>query len=148
MSLKDKIVADVKEAMKAKDQLRLDTLRMAHAAIKNREIEVRPNEISEEEVTGVLKKIVKQRKDSIEQYKNAGRPELADKEQSELNIIESYLPKQMSQDAIEKLVVQVIQDLKADSMKQMGAVMKEVIARAGGTADGSVVSQLVKAKLT
>lgn len=148
MNLKESIMADIKEAMKAKEQLRLETLRFLHAAIKNREIELRPEEISNDEVAAVLKKLIKQRKDSIEQYQNAGRAELVQKEQTELAIIEAYLPKQMSKEALEQLIAKVIADLNATSMKQMGAVIKEVIARAGGTADGSAVSQLVKAKLT
>ena len=148
MTIKETIMADVKEAMKAREQLRLDTLRFVHAAIKNREIEIRPNEITNDEVMAVLKKIIKQRKDSIEQYTNAGRTELADKEKAELTIIEAYLPQQMSKEQVEQLVTTVMKDLNANSMKQMGAVMKEVLARSGGTADGGLVSQLVKAKLS
>ena len=146
--LKETIMADIKEAMKAKEQLRLDTLRFVHSAIKNREIELRPEPISNDEVSGVLKKIIKQRKDSIEQYTNANRQDLADKEKAELSIIESYLPKQMTKEAVEQLVATVVKELNATSMKQMGAVIKEVITRSAGTADGGMVSQLVKAKLS
>lgn len=147
MSLKENIMADIKTAMKAKDQVRLETLRFLNSAIKNREIEVRPNEISEDDILGVIKKAVKQRKESIEQFQQAGRNDLADKEKSELEILTTYMPEQMSQEKIEEIVTAVITEMKADSVKMMGAVMKEVIVRCQGAADNKIVSQVVKAKL-
>lgn len=147
MELKDQIMADVKTAMKDKDSLKLNTLRFLQAAVKNREIEMRPNPITSDEIMGVLKKLVKQRKESIEQYVAGGRQDLADQEAAELKILEAYLPAQMSKEQVEALVGQVISALGATSIKDMGPVMKEVLAKSGGTADNKLVSELVRAKL-
>jgi uncharacterized protein YqeY len=148
MEIRDQIMADVKEAMKSKDQLKLNTLRFLQAAVKNREIELRPNPISSDEVMGVIKKLVKQRKESIEQYQNGGRQDLADQETAELKVLEGYLPAQMGRDQIEKVVTEVIAALGAKTVKDMGPVMKEVIARTAGTADNKTVSEVIKSKLT
>ena len=147
MVLKEKIMDDVKTAMKSKDQLKLNALRFLQAAIKNREIELRPNAINEEEVLGVIKKMVKQRKESIEQYTAAARQDLVDQESLELQILEQYMPAQMGREQIEKLVVEVISSTGAKSVKDMGNVMKEVIARAKGSADNKTVSEVIKSKL-
>lgn len=147
MEIREKIMSDMKEAMKAKDQVRLDTIRFLQSAIKNREIEMRPDPITSEEVVSVIKKSVKQRKESIEQYQTAGRADLADKEISELKILEAYLPAQMDADAVKKIVEATIAELKASSVKEMGAVIKAVIAKTAGTADNKMVSEIVKAKL-
>jgi uncharacterized protein YqeY len=147
MEIREKIMSDMKEAMKAKDQVRLDTIRFLQSAIKNREIEMRPDPITSEEVVSVIKKSVKQRKESIEQYQTAGRADLADKEISELKILEAYLPAQMDADAVKKIVEATIAELKATSVKEMGAVIKAVIAKTAGTADNKMVSEIVKAKL-
>ncbi len=141
-------MADVKEAMKSKDQLKLNTLRFLQAAVKNREIELRPNPINGDEVMGVIKKLVKQRKESIEQYQAGGRQDLADQEAAELKVLEGYLPAQMGRDQIEKVVTEVIAALGAKTVKDMGPVMKEVIARTAGTADNKTVSEVIKSKLT
>lgn len=138
---------DVKTAMRSKDQLKLNALRFLQAAIKNREIELRPNAINEEEVLGVIKKMVKQRKESIEQYQAASRQDLADQESAELKILEDYMPAQMGREQIEKLVAEVISATGAKSVKDMGNVMKEVIARAKGSADNKTVSEVIKSKL-
>lgn len=147
MQIREKLTADMKEAMKAKDQVRLEAIRFLQSAIKNREIELRPNPINQDEVLGVVKKMVKQRKESIDQYQAAGRQDLVDKEATELKIIEAYLPAQMSKDQIEKLVLETIAELKASTIKDMGPVMKSVIAKSQGTADNKIVSELIKAKL-
>ncbi len=147
MVLKEKIMDDVKTAMKSKDQLKLNALRFLQAAIKNREIELRPNAINEEEVLGVIKKMVKQRKESIEQYTAAARQDLVDQESLELQILEQYMPAQMGREQIEKLVAEVISSTGAKSVKDMGNVMKEVIARAKGSADNKTVSEVIKSKL-
>lgn len=148
MEIRDKIMADVKDAMKSKDQLKLNTLRFLQAAVKNREIELRPNAINSDEVMGVIKKLVKQRKESIEQYQAGGRQDLADQEASELKVLETYLPAQMGKDQIEKVVTDVIAALGAKTVKEMGSVMKEVIARTAGAADNKTVSEIIKSKLT
>ncbi len=148
MSIREKLMADLKEAMKSRDQLRLDTIRFIQSAIKNREIDLRPQAIDEPEVLAVLKKMAKQRKESIDQYRSAGRQDLVDKEQAELVILQEYLPQAMDQGQVEAIVGEVIAALGATEIKQMGAVIKEVQARTAGAADNRMISELVKAKLS
>jgi uncharacterized protein YqeY len=148
MMLKDQITAHLTEAMKAKDALRTSTLRMVKAAVKNREIE-KGEDLSDDELMKVLRSLVKQRRDSVEQYEKAGRQELADKETSEIDIIESYLPQGASGAEIEQAIQLAIEETGAKSMREMGAVMKAALARlAGRNADGKTLSDLVKAKLS
>ena len=147
MELREKIMNDMKTAMREKNQVRLDTIRFLQAAIKNREIEVRPNAITGEEILSVIKKMVKQRKESIEQYQAASRQDLAAKEIAELRVIEDCMPAQMSREQIEKIVIETIAELKATTIKDMGSVMKAVGAKTAGAADNKVVSELIKAKL-
>lgn len=146
-SLKDIIAADMKDAMKSKQMDKLNALRMVQSAFKNREIELRPNPITEDDYLNILKKLVKQRKESIEQFQLAKRQDLVDAESKELSLLETYMPAQMDRGQIEALVKKVIADLGAKTVKEMGSVMKEVIARSGGTADNKIVSELVKATL-
>lgn len=148
MDIRPQILEHIKEAMKSKDSVKLNTLRFLQAAIKNREIELRPNPINDEEVMGVIKKLVKQRKESIEQYKAGNRQDLVDQEMSELKILETYLPAQMSRDQVEKLVAETVLAMSAKTIKDMGPVMKEVLAKSGGAADNKLVSELVRAKLS
>lgn len=96
MSLKEQILADIKEAMKNKEADRLSAIRFLQSAVKNKEIELRPKTIEDQDILGVIKKLAKQRKESIEQYENAGRTDLADKEKFELSVLETYLPEQLS----------------------------------------------------
>ena len=147
MEIREKLSADVKAAMIAKDSVKLGALRMLQSAIKNREIEVRPEAISTDDVMAVIKKLVKQRKESIDQFSTAGRQDLVDQETAELKILEVYLPAAMGREQTEALVVEVIAALGAKTVKDMGPVMKEVVARSGGTADNKIVSELIKAKL-
>ena len=149
MSLKDKITGDMTAAMKAKDTNRLSVLRMAKAALMNEQNKKGADYVlTDEESTKVLQSLVKQRKDSIEQYEKAGRSELAEKEQSELAVLEDYLPQAASQQEIEQAVAEAIQEIGASSIKEMGAVMKAAQAKlADKTADGRLVSETVKAKL-
>ena len=147
MSLKQQIISDLTASMKAQDAARTSTLRMVKAAFMNREIE-KGGELDDEEMMKLLRSLVKQRRDSVEQYEKAGRQELADKENSEITIIEAYLPQAASRDEIEAAVVAAISETGASSMKDMGKVMKAVqIALTGKNADGRTVSELVKAKL-
>lgn len=148
MEVREKLMADMKDAMRTKDQVRLEAIRFLQAAIKNREIEVRPNAITADDVLAVIKKMVKQRKESIEQYQTAGRQDLVDKEASELKILENYLPAQMSREQIEAVVTAVIAETKAASIKDMGTVMKAVVAKTAGAADNKIVSEVIKAKLS
>ncbi len=147
LSLRERIAADIKDAMRAKDSAKLGALRLVQSAFKNREIELRPTPITEDDLNLVLKKLVKQRKESIEQYVAAKRQDLVDAETAELTLLETYLPAQMDRSAIEALVKKVVTDLNAKTVKEMGTVMKEVIARSGGAADNKIVSELVKAQL-
>jgi uncharacterized protein YqeY len=146
-SLRDRIANDIKDAMRAKDSAKLGAIRLVQSAFKNREIELRPTPITEDDFNLVLKKLVKQRKESIEQYLAAKRQDLVDTETAELKLLETYLPAQMDRSAIEALVKKVVIDLNAKTVKEMGNVMKEVIARSGGAADNKIVSELVKANL-
>jgi hypothetical protein len=148
MEIREKIMNDMKSAMREKDQVRLEAIRFLQAAIKNREIEVRPNAITADDVLSVIKKMVKQRKESIEQYQAANRQDLVDKENAELKVIEGYLPAQMSKEQIEAIVAQVIAETKASSIKDMGTVMKAVIAKTAGAADNKLVSEAIKSKLS
>lgn len=148
MEIIDKIMNEIKVAMKEKNQLRLNTLRFLQAAIKNREIDMRPNPITLDEVMGVIKKLVKQRKESIDQYKAGGRQDLVDQELAELAILEELLPAQMGPEQVEAIVKEVIAALNAKTPKDMGAVIKEVIVRTQGNADNKLVSETVKKSLT
>ena len=148
MSLKERITGDMTAAMKARDAARTSTLRMVKAALTNREIE-KGGELSDEEVTKALQSLVKQRRDSVEQYEKAGRAELADKERAEIAVIEEYLPRAATREEIERAVEEAITEAGATSMKEMGAVMKAAQARlAGRSADGRTVSEVVKARLS
>jgi uncharacterized protein YqeY len=144
--LKTRINDDVKSAMRAKDKDRLGALRLITAAIKQKEVDERI-ELDDTGVLAVLEKMVKQRKDSIEQYTKAGRDDLIAKEQYELDLIQSYLPEQMSEAEIEAVVAEAISATGASEMKDMGKVMGMVKPKVQGKADMGLVSKLVKAKL-
>ncbi|HKU74043.1 MAG TPA: GatB/YqeY domain-containing protein [Pyrinomonadaceae bacterium] len=147
MSLSKQIVADLTTAMKAQDAAKTSTLRMVKAAMMNRQIE-KGSELDDDDVQKLLRSLVKQRRDSVEQYEKAGRQELVDKEQAEINVIETYLPQAVSQEEIEQVVAAVIAETGASSIKDMGKVMKATqAALAGKNADGRLVSEVVKAKL-
>lgn len=147
MSLLDTIVSDLTDAMKAKDADRLSTLRMVKANLMNRKIE-KGSDLTDEDITKALQSLVKQRRDSIEQYENAGRTELAAKEALEISHIEVYLPQAATPEEIEKAVAEAVAETGASSMKDMGSVMKAALAKLQGkTADGKLVSEAVKAKL-
>ncbi|HLL71019.1 MAG TPA: GatB/YqeY domain-containing protein [Pyrinomonadaceae bacterium] len=147
MSLKQRIIDDMTDAMRAKDATRLSTLRMVKAAMMNRQIE-KGGELTDEEMAKMLQSLLKQRRDSVEQYEKGGRAELAAKERAEIAVIEAYLPQAATREEIEGAVTAAIEETGASSMKEMGAVMKSVQARlAGRAADGRTVSEIVKAKL-
>lgn len=148
MGLLETIISDLTDAMKAKDADRLSTLRMVKANLMNRKIE-KGGELSEEEITKALQSLVKQRRDSIEQYETAGRTELAEKERVEIGVIEKYLPQAATPEEITAAVVASVAETGATAMKDMGLVMKAALAKlAGKTADGRLVSEAVKAKLS
>jgi uncharacterized protein YqeY len=147
MSLGEQIVSDLTTAMKAQDAQRTSTLRMVKAAMMNRKIE-QGTELSDDDVQKLLRSLVKQRRDSIEQYEKAGRQELVDKEAAEIAVIETYLPQAASAAEIETAVAAAIAETGATSMKDMGKVMKAAqTALSGKNADGKTISEIVKAKL-
>jgi len=147
MTFLERIEQDLKAAMKNREAERLSTLRMMKTAIKNREID-KMDALTDEEAIKTLQSLVKQRRDSIEQYQKAGRTELAEKEAAEITVIEEYLPAALDEAAITKIVEETISETGAGSAKEMGMVMKAVMAKlAGQTVDGKVVNQIVRAKL-
>ena len=147
MELSKQIVADLTASMKAQDAARTSTLRMVKAAMMNRQIE-KGAELDDDEVQKLLRSLVKQRRDSIEQYEKANRQELADKEKAEIAVIERYIPAAASQEEIERVVTTVIAETGATSIRDMGKVMKAAqAALSGKNADGKLISELVKAKL-
>lgn len=150
MNLKEKIISDLTASMKAKDAAKTSTLRMVKTAITNKEIEKgsKDTALTDDEITKLLQTLLKQRRDSIEQYEKAGRTELAEKEKAEVVVIEEYLPQAASREEIETAVAEAIAETGASSMKEMGAVMKAAQAKlAGKNADGKTLSEIVKAKL-
>lgn len=143
MSIKAKLAEDMKTAMKAKDAARLSTIRMVNSVIKNREIDQR-RELSDDEVVAVISSSLKQRRDSIEQFKAGGRQDLVDKEEAELAILISYLPQQLTEDEIRDIVKSAIAETSATSAKDMGKLMKAVMPKTKGKADGALVNKVVK----
>ena len=144
--LKTRIQDDVKAAMKAHDKERLSTLRLISAAIKQREVDERI-ELDDDQVLAVLEKMIKQRRDSITQYENAGRQELADQEHSEIAIIEAYMPEGLSDDEISALIEAAIAETGAESIRDMGKVMAALKPKMQGRADMGKVGSKVKSKL-
>jgi len=155
MGLADQIQKDIPQAMKARDELRLSTLRMVKTALKNRELEKR-SPLDDAEARQVMTTLIKQRRDSIEQFTKAGRQELADKEAAEIRVIESYLPKAAGEEEIVAAVRSTLAEMASASgstpgLKDMGAAMKNVMAKfqaAGARVEGKTVSEIVKRELT
>jgi uncharacterized protein YqeY len=150
MSLSETMQRDLVEAMKKKDGVRVSVLRMAKAAFKNKEIELRRPLTTEDEIQ-ILQTLVKQRNESIETFDKAGRNDLVAKETEEREIIRAYLPEAVSEEEIERVVTETIGALEASSPKDMGAVMKEALSRlkaTGKTVDGKTVNAVVRSKLS
>lgn len=147
MSLHDRLTEDLKLAMKARDQLRMDVIRMVKAAVMNKELELK-KDLDDAEMSRVMTTMIKQRRESVEQFEKGNRAELAAKERHEITILESYLPQAISPEQLATIVDAAIQETGAHSLKEMGAVMKAVMVRvAGQTVDGKQISDLVRAKL-
>ena len=146
MALKDTLDADLKAAMKDKDQLKLSVVRMLKSAIKYREIEVM-KPLDDAGVQGVIGSEIKRRRDSVEQYRQGAREDLAAKEEAEIAVLQSYLPAQLSPEELSRVVDAVIQRVGAQGPKDMGRVMKELLPEVQGKAEGKAVSELVKQKL-
>lgn len=150
MSLSERIQSDLVAAMKGKEALKLSVLRMAKAALKNKEIELRRS-LSPDEESQVLQTLVKQRTESIESFEKGGRADLAEKEEKERELLRTYLPEAVSQAEVESVVAEVVKDLGASSAKDVGGVMKEALLRlkaTGKTVDGKAVNAIVRAKLS
>jgi uncharacterized protein YqeY len=147
MSLRDRLTEDLKVAMKSRDQLRMDVIRMIKAAILNKEVELK-KDLDDAEMSRIMTTLIKQRRESVEQFEKAQRTELADKERKEISIIESYLPQALSLRELETIIASVLKETGARSLKDMGVVMKAVMARlAAHAVDGKQISDLVRAKL-
>jgi hypothetical protein len=150
MSISEQVHKDMTDALRARDERRLSTLRMVKSALKNREIEKRAA-LDDQEAMQVLATLIKQRRDSIEQFTKGGRQELADKEAAEITVIEGYLPKAAGEEEIAAAVRSVIGEMGSPTIKDMGAVMKNVMARfqaAGTRVEGKAVSETVKRELS
>jgi len=147
MSLEEKLVEEMKQAMKSSDKLRLSTIRMIRSAVKNKEIELRKN-LEDEDVVKVIQVMVRKGEESVEQFQTGGRIDLVEKEKREIEILKSFLPQPLSQEEILKIIDQSIQETQASSPKDIGKVMKSVIPKIGGKADGKLINQLVKERLS
>jgi uncharacterized protein YqeY len=143
MSLLQRLDDDFKVALKTSDSLRVSVLRMAKAAIKNKQIEKR-GELSEDDILSVLSMLLKQRRESIEQFSRGGREDLAEKERKELEILQSYLPQQLTLEELDKIIIETIRESSADGIKDIGKVMRLIMPRVKGIADGKSVNQRVK----
>ena len=147
MSLRERLSDDLKVAMKSRDQLRVDVIRMIKAAVTNREVETR-KDLDDAEMSRVMTTLIKQRKESVEHFEKGKRTDLADKERREITIIEGYLPAPASVEDIDALIDTVLQDYPDATVKDMGHIMKAVMARlAGQTVDGKYVSDRVRTRL-
>ena len=147
MTLNEQVTADITAAMKAKDQARLSALRMLKAAIMNKGVE-KGRDLDDAEILQVVSSLVKQRRDSIEQFAKAGRTDLVDKETGEINVLQHYLPPAVSAEEIDAAVAAAIAESGASSPKDMGKVMKAVMPKlAGKNADGKAVNEAVRRKL-
>ncbi len=143
MGLREKIDADTKDALKTGAKDKLSTLRMLNASLKNKQIDKR-RPLTEEEVVETVRSLIKQRRDSIEQFEKGGRKDLVEKETAEVTVLEVYLPQQLSREELESMVRDTVAQTGAAGAKDMGKVMKALIPLVGGRADGKLVSELVK----
>lgn len=147
MALRDRIEEDIKSALKAGEQAKLSTLRLLKNSL-DAGAKDKQGELDDPEVIKIIQNQLKQRRDSIESYKQGGRVELAQKEATEVSVLEAYLPAQLNEEQLNQLIDEVIEETGASSMADMGKVMGRVNAKAAGKADGSLTSQLVRAKLS
>jgi len=147
MTIQDRLTEAMKAAMKAKDALRLGTIRMMRTALKNKEIDAR-QELSDQDAISTLATLVKQRREAADAYRQGGREDLAEKELLELAVVQEFLPSQLSEDEIRGMIEEAVAETGAEGMKDMGRVMKVVSTRTTGRADGKLVSELVRQRLT
>ena len=147
MGLEERLVEEMKEAMRSNDKTRLSTIRMIRSAVKNKEIEVR-NRLDDDAVAKVIQGMVRRGEESIAQFQAGGRVDLVEKEKKEIEILKSFLPQAMTQEEIQKVIDQSIEETQASSMKDLGKVMKVIMPKLGGKVDGKLVNQLVKERLS
>lgn len=146
--LEEKILSDYKEAMKARDALKSTALNFLRAEVNNVAIAKKKNKLEDSEIISVIRKQIKEHQDSIEQFSKGNRLDLADKESKELTLLKSYLPPELPEEELKKIIEEVILTTGAAGMKDMGRVMKEVTAKAAGQADGKLLSELVRERLS
>jgi len=147
MGLQEQLTSDLKEAMKTKDKQRIEAIRSLKNMLRSREIQ-KKGELSEEDQMQVLSKAAKQRRESIESYEEGGRHDLVEQEKAELEVIEGYLPEQLSEDEIREKVDEVIEETEASTMQDMGRVMGTVMPQLQGKAEGDLVRRIVQEKLS
>jgi uncharacterized protein len=147
MGLEERLVEEMKQAMKSNDKAKLSTIRMIRSAVKNKEIELR-KPLDDDGIFRVIQGMVKKNEDSIEQFKAGGRMDLVEKETKEIETMKSYLPQPLSREEVLKIIDQTIEETKASSLKDLGKVMKSVMPKLGGKVDGALVNQLVKERLS
>ncbi len=143
MSLKDNLMVDLKNSMKYKDTIRKNTIIMVRAAIKQREVDERID-LSDEDILDIISKQVKEKRVAIEDFKRGNRQDLVDQSNAEIDILLEYLPKQLSEEEVEIIVIEVINEINATSMKDIGLIMKTVMPRVKGRTDGNVVNNIVR----
>jgi uncharacterized protein YqeY len=143
MSLQQRLDGDLKAAMKSSDSLKTSVLRMVKAAIKNKQVEKR-EDLSEEEIISVLSTLTKQRRESIDLFSKGGREDLAEKERQELAMLQLYLPGQLSPEDLDRIIMEAINESSAEGLKDIGKVMRLIMPRVQGAADGKVVNQRVR----
>ena len=147
MSLEERLVEEMKQAMKSNDKLRLSTIRMIRSSTKNKEIELR-KKLEDEDIVKVIQVMVRKGEESVVQFQAGKRVDLVEKETKEIEILKSFLPQPLSQEEILKIIDQSIQETQASSLKDIGKVMKSVMPKIGGKADGKLINQLVKERLS
>jgi uncharacterized protein YqeY len=147
MSLEERLVQEMKEAMKSNDKLRLSTIRMIRSTVKNKEIELR-KPLDDGEIQKAIQGMVRKGEESVEQFKLGGRMDLVEKESKEIEILQSYLPQSLTPEEMIQIVDQTIQEVQATSLKDLGIVMKSVMPKLQGKADGRLINQLVKERLS
>ena len=147
MGLEERLVDEMKQAMKSSDKLRLSTIRMIRSAVKNKEIELQ-RKLNDEDIFMVIQGMVRKGEDAIEQFRTGGRMDLVEKEQNEMETLKSFLPQPMSQEEMLTIIDQSIAETQASSLKDLGKVMKSVMPKLAGKADGKLINQLVKGKLS
>jgi uncharacterized protein len=147
MGLEERLVEEMKQAMKSNEKLRLSTIRMIRTSVKNKEIEVR-KKLEDEEILRVIQGMLRKSEEAVEQFRAGGRMDLVEKETQEMEILKSYLPQSLGREEILKVIDETIQENQASSLKDLGKVMKSVMSKLAGKADGKLINQLVKERLS